>query len=452
MRLFYKIKLLLYKPSVTMLIQFSVKNYTAFKEKATLSLVASNYDKDTREADNVIHIPGLDLRILKSAVIYGANASGKSKFMQALLFMKEFVKDSSKESQKGDSIDVDPFRLNDETELQPSEFEVMFLIDNEIYRYGFEATRQRILAEWLYHRPKTKEVELFYRQEQGFEIHERNFSKGNTLVKEKMVRPNALMLSVAAQFNDKHAGKVLDWFEKIQSLSGLNNHDEGFSIYKTADPRDKKRILDLLKMADLGIRDVNVVHADVDNLPGNIPKIVRDKMIKEIKDEKADIILDVMTSHRKYDKNNHYIGDTSFSLDGEESSGTRKFFALTAPIITVLDHGMLLIADELDAKLHPNLVCSLIALFNSGVSNKNNAQLVFNTHDTNLLDSGLFRRDQVWFSKKDRYGAASIYSLTEFKSSVRKNEDFESNYISGKYGGVPSLQNFQALYDTEDTE
>jgi hypothetical protein len=173
-------------------------------------------------------------------------------------------------------------------------------------------------------------------------------------------------------------------------------------------------------------------------------------MIREMRDEKAEFILDVMTSHRKYDKNNHYIGDTNFSLDGEESSGTRKFFALTAPIISVLDHGMILIADELDAKLHPNLVCSLISLFNSSISNKNNAQLIFNTHDTNLLDSGLFRRDQIWFSQKDRYGASTVYSLAEFKSAVRKNEDFEKNYINGKYGAIPVLKDFHQLYVGEE--
>ncbi len=435
-----------------MIIQFSVKNYKAFKEKATISMTASNYDKDFRERDNVIPVEKFDFRILKSAVIYGANASGKSKFMEALLFMKEFVKDSSKESQKGELINVDPFRLNNETENQPSEFEVVFLIDNEIYRYGFEASRESILAEWLYHKPKTKEVELFYRQGQEFDIHERNFSKGNTLVKERMVRSNALMLSVAAQFNDLHAGKVLAWFEKIQSLSGLNNHDEGYSIFRTSDPGDKKRILDLLKIADLGISDIKVIRADADSLPGNIPKVVREKMIREMREEKAEFIVDVMTSHRKYDKNNHYIGDTNFSLDGEESSGTRKFFALTAPIMSVLDHGMILVADELDAKLHPNLVCSLISLFNSSISNKNSAQLIFNTHDTNLLDSGLFRRDQIWFTQKDRYGASTVYSLAEFKSAVRKNEDFEKNYINGKYGGIPALKDFQNLYEREESK
>lgn len=429
-----------------MLIQFSIKNYKAFKEKATLSLVASNYDKDFRENDNIIAIEKFDLRLLKSAVVYGANASGKSKFMEALLFMKEFVKDSSKEGQKGESIDVDSFRLNEETEHLPSEFEVIFMADNAIYRYGFEAVKDRIISEWLYHRPKTKEVELFYRQEQEFEIHERNFTKGNTLVREKMVRKNALMVSVAAQFNDQHAGNVLGWFDKIQSLSGLNNNDEGYSIFKISDPQDKKRILELLKLADLGISDIKVIRADADDLPNHIPKQVRERMSREIRDEKAEFIIDVLTSHRKYDSNNRYVGDTSFSLDGEESSGTRKFFALTAPIISVLDHGMILVADELDAKLHPNLVCSLISLFNSKISNKNNAQLIFNTHDTNLLDSGLFRRDQIWFSQKDRYGAAKIYSLADFKSAVRKTDDFERNYIDGKYGAVPVLKDFSSIY------
>lgn len=432
-----------------MLIQFSVKNYKAFKERATLSLIASNYDKDFREQDNVIHEDRFGLRLLKSVVVYGANASGKSKLLEALLFMKEFVKYSSKEGQQGEHIAVDPFRLNSETEQQPSEFEVIFMAGDAIYRYGFEAHKDRIIAEWLYHRPNTKEIELFYRQEQEFEIHGRNFAKGNTLVREKMVRTNALMVSVAAQFNDQHAGNVLGWFDRIQSLSGLNNNDEGYSVFKISDPQDKVRILELLRLADLGISDIKVIRADADDLPNHIPKQIRERMSREIRDEKAEFIVDVLTSHRKYDKNNRHVEDTYFSLVDEESSGTRKFFALTAPIISVLDHGMILVADELDAKLHPNLVCSLISLFNSNVSNKTNAQLIFNTHNTNLLDSGLFRRDQIWFAQKDRYGAATVYSLADFKSAVRKTDDFESNYIEGKYGAVPVLRDFQTIYGEE---
>ena len=181
-----------------MILQFSIKNFRIFKDKATLSLIASNYDKDTREYENIAINDIFGLRILKSAVIYGANASGKSKLLDAFAFMRYFVINSSKESQKGENIEVEPFKLSTQTEDEPSEFEIIFVHKNVLYRYGFEATTERIVSEWLYHKPKTKEVELFYREGSIFNTHERSFTKGNTVVKEGLVRDNALLISVAA--------------------------------------------------------------------------------------------------------------------------------------------------------------------------------------------------------------------------------------------------------------
>lgn len=135
-----------------------------------------------------------------------------------------------------------------------------------------------------------------------------------------------------------------------------------------------------------------------------------------------------------------------FSLKDDESSGTRKFFALIGLILKTIDKGSVLFVDELDSKLHPNLVCKIVSFFNSKKLNPNNAQLIFNTHDTNLLSSGLFRRDQIWFTQKDKYGATKLYSLADFKTDeVRKNEAFEDNYIRGKYGAVPFLGDFEDI-------
>lgn len=431
-----------------MLIQFSVKNFRTFKEKATISLVASNYDKSTRESDNIFEDNIFNLRVLKSAVIYGANASGKSKFMEALMFMKHFVITSSKDSQKGDKINIEPFRLSTETEHLPSEFEVVFTFQNEMYRYGFEADNETIISEWLYHRPKTKEVELFYREFQDFETHARNFSKGNTVIKEGLVRDNALLISVAAQFNDAIAINVIDWFKQLKTISGLNEEGyQGFTMSKTESPVHKSKILNLLKAADLGIQDIKLQKLDIEQLPKDMPKELKEKIIRTIREENAEFISDVITFHKKYDANKKNTNETvSFSLDEDESSGTRKFFALTGPILDVIENGYTLVVDELDSKLHPNLVCKLVSLFNSKEINKKNAQLIFNTHDTNLLSSGLFRRDQIWFAEKNKYGEARLYSLGDFKSeSVRKTEAFEDNYIRGKYGAVPYLGYFDSL-------
>jgi AAA15 family ATPase/GTPase len=430
-----------------MLLQFSIKNFKTFREKATLSLIASNYDKDTREEENIYTEQKFGFRLLKSAVVYGANASGKSNLFDAFASMKHFVINSSKESLKGDRIDVQPFLLNRETEKEPSEFEAIFLSDDTLFRYGFEATQQTVVSEWLYYKPKTKEIELFYREGDTFNVHERNFTKGGTIVKEGLVRNNALLLSTAAQFNEAIAITVIDWFKRLKILSGLNELDyQGFTMGKTEDTMHKAKILELVRAADFGIRDIKLQKLDIDNLPKGMSKEMLDKIIKEVNEEKTEFVSDVLTTHKKYDSNKQVIDTVNFSLDDDESSGTKKFFALTGPILDVIENGYTLIVDELDSKLHPNLVCKIVSLFNSKGFNKKNAQLIFNTHDTNLLSSGLFRRDQIWFTNKNKYGEAKLYSLSDFKSDeVRKNEPYEDNYVKGKYGAVPFLGFFDNL-------
>lgn len=430
-----------------MLIQFYTGNFRTFKDKATLSLVASNYDKESREAENVIANEKYKIRNLKSAVIYGANASGKSKFFEALAFMRQFAINSSKDSQTGDEIDVEPFRLNTDSIKSPSEFEVIFLYENTQYRYGFEVDQQKVVAEWLYQKPKTKEIELFFRDEQDFDIHPKNFKKGAIAVKEGLVRDNALLLSLAAQLNDEIAINVITWFKSLKTISGLKEEGyQGYTMSRTKEPKTKLRILELLKAADLGIQDIKLELLDIEQLPTDLPKEIRERIIRQTKEDNSELVSDVLTTHKQYNSNKNHISDINFSMEADESSGTRKFFALTGPIIDVLENGYILVIDELDSKLHPNLVCKLVSLFNSKELNPKNAQLIFNTHDTNLLSSGLFRRDQIWFTEKDKFGAAKLYSLSDFKTeSVRKNEAFEENYIRGKYGSVPYLGFFESL-------
>lgn len=401
----------------------------------------------TRENENVYFHSKLRLRILKSAVVYGANASGKSKLFDAFAFMRDFVVNSSKEGQKGDEIDVPPFRLNSESDNEPSEFEIVFVHEDVLYRYGFEVTRKKVVAEWLYYRPKTKEIELFYRDNAEYDTHARSFSKGKTVIREGLVRENALLLSVAAQFNDETSINVVDWFKRLKSLSGLHETDyKGYTRDKAVDPVHKFKILDLLKAADLGISDIKLRELDVDELPKNLPRGVKEKLLREARKEKSQMVTDVLTTHKKFDANGKSIEAVSFSLEDDESSGTRKFFALTGPILDVIENGYTLIVDELDSKLHPNLVRRIVSLFNSKELNPKNAQLIFNTHDTNLLSVGLFRRDQIWFTEKNKIGEAKLYSLADFKSSnVKKNEPFEDNYIKGKYGAVPYLGFFDNL-------
>jgi AAA15 family ATPase/GTPase len=428
-----------------MLIQFSVRNFKTFKEKATLSLVASNYDKDTREADNIIDNEQFNLRILKSAVMYGPNASGKSKFIEALLFMKGYVVSSSKEGQKGDLINVEPFMLSDTARTGGSEFEVIFLFKNAIYRYGFEVDRKQVVSEWLYHRPKTKEIEIFYRNHQKISGHARHFSKGLKLVKEDLIRDNALLLSVAAQFNEDYSVSTIEWFGRMGIISGLREESyKGFSVGQAARPEYKEKILKMVQSADLGIHDMTIETIDPKNIPDNIPEEKRGLIARRFKESGILFSSDIKTLHPIYDDSHKVVGAHPLSMDRDESAGTRKFFALTGPILDSLENGRIMVVDELDMKLHPNLVSEIVGLFNSRELNPKNAQFIFNTHNTNLLSDGLFRRDQVWFIEKDVYGAARLYSLADFKSGdVRKGESFEDNYLRGKYGGTPYLGLFQ---------
>lgn len=410
-----------------MLLQFSLKNFRTFKDKATLSLIASNYDKDTREHENIVINDNFGLRLLKSAVIYGANASGKSKLLDAFAFMRYFVINSSKESQKGEAINIEPFRLDQSSIDEPTEFEVIFIHNKVLFRYGFEVTKERIISEWLFYKPKTKEVELFYREGNEYKIHNKNFSKGDTVVKEGLVRDNALLISVAAQFNEKNAIEVLESFEKNRVISGLYDAEyRDNTVNKLSNKSNKNRVLKFLKAADIGIEDLEILTINSG----------------KYKESPFSTVLIIKNTYK--DKNK--IGTTPFFLSLDESEGTRKYFYILGPVIDALEDGGILIVDELDSKLHPNLVCKIVALFNSKEFNKNNAQLIFNTHDTNLLSSGLFRRDQIWFTNKNKYGEAKLYSLADFKSDeVRKNDPFEDNYIKGKYGAVPFLGFFDNL-------
>ncbi|APQ19417.1 abortive infection protein [Maribacter hydrothermalis] len=428
-----------------MLVQFSVKNYKTFLERATLSMVASNYDKNIREKENVSQLDKFDLRLLKSSVIYGANASGKSKFYDALSFARHYIINSATDYNAGDEIPVEPFLLNNSSEKEPSEFEFIFIIKDVRYRYGFELNNEKVISEWLYEKAKTKEIELFYRDNQNIETHSKRFKKAGSIAKQGFVRDNQLFLSKATQFNDEYSESIYNWFGGLKTLSGLDeSRFQGYTMSRLENKNDKNKILKLLKAADLNIDDVKAEKLDINKMPENMPKGLRELIIKEAKEDGKVVFTDVTTTKKKYDNEGNFVSDTYFSMDENESSGTKKFFALTGPILNVLEKGYVLIVDELDSKLHPNLVSEIVSLFNSKESNPNNAQLIFNTHDTNLLSSGLFRRDQIWFVEKNKKGEGSIYSLSDFKK-VRQKEALETNYLRGKYGATPFLKYFDKI-------
>lgn len=435
-----------------MLIEFSVGNYKSFKERVTFSMVAANIvakDK-TIDEDNVFAVDS-ELKLLKSAAIYGANASGKSNLYKALSFMKWFMINSSKETQSTEQIGVELFRLSTETENQPSFFEIVFILDNKKYRYGFEANRERVVSEWLYYVPKSRKTKLFERELDN--IH--SIKTYNAEGIEKRTRRNALFLSVSAQFNVEIAENILDWLtRKLQIVSGLNvgnyqNHTVGY----LQNNENKYEIIKLIKKLDLGIDNIEL--AETEKKIGFFMTIKKADIFKEnpnlFKDANnlediLNVTISIKTIHQKFDHEGNYISPELFDLNKQESEGTQKVFAMAGLLVDTLEDGKILVIDEFDARLHPLISLAIVNLFNSREINPNNAQLIFMTHDTNLLSNKFFRRDQIWFTEKNRYGATDLYSLVEYK--VPNDASFESDYIKGKYGAIPYIRSLSDLIES----
>lgn len=426
-----------------MLIEFSVGNYRSFKEVVTFSMVVADLTAD----HNIIHDDNLftvddDLKLLKSAAIYGANASVKSNLAEALGFMRWFIVNSSRETQSTDDIDIEPFKLSVETDNKPSFFEIIFILNQVKYRYGFEATRKKIVSEWLFYVPNVRETKLFQRQEDRIDLTKKY--QGDGL--QKLTRDNALFLSVSAQFNIKIAEDILNWLTNcLQVISGLNDASyRSFTIKCLIENENKNEIINLIKKLDLGIDDININQIDIteDKLPDELPQEIRDMILKE-SGGKATFI---NTKHRKFDSENKFISTEIFDFEETESEGTKKAFALAGPLFDTLKNSQTLVIDEFDARLHPLISYTIVELFNSNETNPNNAQLIVMTHDTNLLSHKLFRRDQIWFTEKDRYGATDLYSLVEY--NISNDAAFENDYIKGRYGAIPYLGDLSQLIDS----
>ena len=403
-----------------MLLEFTVGNFLSFKDKKTFSLEAGSIS----EHKNNIIKEG-KFKVLRSAVVYGANSSGKSNFIKALGFMLETIKNSSKLNST-DNLNVKPFLLCTETEQQPSFFEILFIDSEKRYRYGFELDNDKIHSEWLFvlEANSKKEVPYFVRELEGIGVAD-IFEEAKGL--ETKIRDNGLFISVADQFNSLVSKNVLRKLSYVKVLSGID-HEDSVSMTNVLYNEDdlKIELINLIKNLNLGFNNFNI----------------NDDTKQKFKNR-------VSTIHKKYDKEGKFVSDVEFKMIEQESSGTNKLFDLAGYIVFTLYFGLQLIIDELDSKLHPILTQEIIKIFNNPETNPKKAQLIFTTHDTNLLGVNLFRRDQIWFIEKDDFEATDMYSLLEFRdedgNTVRKDRSFEKDYIRGRYGAIPYISNFQEV-------
>lgn len=442
-----------------MLIEFKVKNFGPFRDEVLFSMVASNYDKTTFEDNNVVNIPKFDVRLLKSAAIHGSNASGKTQFLDALGFMKYFVFTGGRSKNK--IVDIPRFRLDDASERSPSEFCLTFLQKDKIFEYGFELGTEKVNAEWLYVWITNRKSTIFYRDQNGLKKPtSKYFSVGKTIDKAKQVKEWNLYLTKAFEYEqtgNEMIMEVNEWFDGLRTILGNDTSGyESFTYENLEDPSAREQLIEFIKNADFCLEDVVVNKSKEERIfsependdPKNIELHRTVKRLFELLPEST--VLEVKTKHKRYltDGSIDFVEFTS----ADESEGTMKFIAIAGPIHHILTRGGTLLADELDTKLHPHLLKKIIDLFHSKESNPNNAQLIFNSHNTATLNG--LRRDQIWLTKKNLFGVSSLEPLSNYKYGPRKEENLEERYLEGRFGAVPFLGKFgirPGNYTTEET-
>lgn len=411
-----------------MLIEFSVENFRSFKEKQTFSLLASN-DKALIE-ENTFQTGKYFL--LKTALVYGANSSGKSNLFMALNFFKNFSIFSGPKSQSGEPIPASPFMLDADTQNKPTSFELMFILpENGVrYRYGFSFTSEKITDEYLFAVNKIKEIPLFERDDQEIKFNKTYFSEASNF-NPKIVRENATYLSVCAQNNGEITGKIIKYFRGIWITSGINT-PPFITMNRLDSGENLSRITKFLQFADIQVQALErkKIPVNFDNTDPEFANFFK----KKFPDAQEDHIL---YAHNLY-KNSEKVGLHYFT-DEDESLGTRKLFDYAGIILPVLDNGGVLFIDEFDSSLHPLVVENIVKLFNNPIINKNNAQLIISCQSVSLMTNKMFRRDQIWLCEKNDFGASDLYSLMDIDEPVRKDALYNKNYLAGKYGAVPSI-------------
>lgn len=428
-----------------MLVEFSVANFRSIYERQTFSLVASADSEHVSR--NVIATETEGLSLLRSSAIYGPNASGKSNLLRALATLRQLVEDTATKVQEGQRLNIAPFVLSSKASEQPSEFEIVFVADDNVrYHYFCAVSAERVHREWMVayphgrpqrwfereYDPKTKSYDWWFGPNFKGERAERK-------VWQDFTRSNALFFSTAIQLNNDQLKPPFAWItQKLIVLTANIGWNPFLSLQLLREERGQTQIMRYMRAADIGIDRLELLEEEVapasatDLVPGGVrievglPRGGPPANAKRIQ---------VRTWHKRVDSKE------SVALDiQDESDGTRKLFEFAGGWIRALESGATLFVDEVDRSLHPHMTRFLVGLFH-GSTNQRNAQLVYTTHDTTLLDTELLRRDQVWFVEKGENQASRVFSLLEYRP--RKDEALERGYLKGRYGAVPLIGNLR---------
>lgn len=411
-----------------MLLRFKFSNFRSFRAEQELSLTAGAFGD---RAETVRHPSGTEEGVLPVAAIYGANASGKTNVILAIRFMREVVRNSHARWEPDKAIELQPFAGEADS---PTTLSVDFLLDGVRHQYGFSLSPEAVLEEWMYAYPLGKKQTWFARA-RNKPISFGAKLQGDNRTIERLTRPNSLFLSAAAQNNHEALSPVYRWFSRSFSFvvgERSTARHRARNLYRDADLR--KKLARLLSLADLGISDLSVREVAV---PEEARQLIF-RFTSRIKEAtKTDKPLPFEEAQREI-QFLHRIGESTIPFGEEqESKGTIAFLCLLDPVFRALANGGVVCVDELDDSLHPLLALEVIRQFSEVNKNPASAQLIFNTHDTNLLSAGVLRRDQIWFTEKRQDGASQMYPLTDFKP--RRQENLENGYLQGRYGAIPFL-------------
>ena len=404
-----------------MLLEFSCSNHRSIRDEILFSAIAGS---DKTHAENIEK--AADVEVLKSSVIYGANGSGKSNFIDAIAFVKNLVSNSINH-QPGQGILQVPHKL--EGYERKSNYKIQFVVDGIRYAFGFSLRNMLVVEEYLYYFPNGRQTKIFERDGEEYSAG-RNFRNRFNSCKD-VLKPNRLMLSCAANFSSVDEVTAAYRFfneELVIYNSGNQENWMNYSLHQiNASEKVKATVLKFLNALGTGIKDIYVDIKKEDLDVSHLPPFLSDEFKKILLQEKIDAISAKVL----------YEGFET-DLISEESTGIKKLFGILCPFIDIIANGKVLVCDELESNLHESLLFGLVKQFVNTRGSKP-AQLIFTTHETGLLNLDLFRRDQIWFTEnKSADRSTDLFSLTEIRN-VRKDENFGKGYIAGKYGAIPML-------------
>ena len=423
-----------------MLISFAVTNFRSIKERVELDLTKSAL---RGTATNYFKAPGKH-SLLHSAIIYGPNASGKSGLLRAFKALEFLVVASASAKPDQNIPPYEPHTLEVSYAKQPVIIEVSFIINKSRYDYKVAFSKKKIEEEELYYYASGGRS-LLYSRQAGYDIKFGDYYKGQKKTLEKLLLPNQLLLSKAAENNVDILLVPYRFFSRGVMVYPLieDYHEDNLTrlyakrLAENSESPFSKRFNALICALDTGISSVAVEEVDWDKFefPNNMPDEVQ-KRVKE------DYKYDIKTQHSLFD-GKEKVGAAKFDVE-DESTGTKSLFVMGGIILDALERGRVLVVDEFEKNLHPSITQFLIQLFHNEVTNPKHAQLVFATHDITQLSNDNFRRDQVWFTEKDEYGATALYRCSDIPG-IRLNTPLDKWYASGRFGATPIVNDIDFL-------